>query len=105
MHAICIETQTDSSGFDALSLMLQAEIESQKTTIRSLKMLLDQHKDEINCLQQVSTETIDKKENYEHHGNLRIADLERKFRFSETKVVKLAAEVRPATKPNPLYIT
>jgi len=105
MHANA-ECQTDPNKSGDCTLLLTAEIEHQKTTISSLRILLEQHRAEIEALQKHSLDCSDKKENCDNQVNFRVADLERKLRFSETKVVKLAAEVRydkPFWLPGPRF--
>ena len=102
-HASCdLETMTESvdtlgamaksAGTPPTVLSLEAQIESQKTTIRSLKALLDQHKLEIESLHKHHT-CSGKKENVETPSNRQVLDAECKVRLADSRVAKLASEV------------
>ncbi len=94
LHAFTSEMQPHSNDRLALTIALEAQIETQKTTIASLRGLLEQHKVEIDSLRKcLPQSTNGKKENVATFENLQAAEAGRRLRMTESKMGKLASEV------------
>jgi hypothetical protein len=89
MHSEC---QTDDDEFRKQEVELTAKIEAQSLNITSLMHLLTQYRAEIDILKRTSTLT-ERKENVDLRDNIYTSDLERRVRFADQKISKLACEV------------
>lgn len=96
-HANEIRILADESPQEMTKLALEAEIQSQKTTIGSLRALIGQYQAEVDAHQRepigFRALSVAKKENSEGVGNFQLADAERKVRVSDSKISKLASEI------------
>lgn len=86
---------------DSRYLELEAQVETQSITIRTLKSLLEQHRHENEKLLSRATmdnassvcSGLDSKENTDRMNGSRLVDFERKAKQLETNNLKLALEV------------
>ena len=99
-HAKEAFAQTNSEYGRLGNLELESQIETQEITIRTLKGLLEQHREEnallLTRVDGIRTDVSVRpagKENSDRSNCLRILELEKRLKFMEANNSKLAAEV------------